>query len=308
MRWTLLAAAAVAVLSLSGSGSYAGAGPRVELVAGSLALQNSHEGEAVFSADDIGPGHSASGTVTLSNTGTLPGTLSLTQSEPTGGPLAQQLQLVVRDLTGGTTVYSGPLTGMGTRSLGTLGAGTARVYEFTASLPASAGDAGQGDSTTVSYTWIATETTTPPPPPPPTGPGSGPDLRKPLRLRVRVPARQRVATSGRLVAYARCDQACRLQGRARLLGARTRLARWGRVRAGREKRLVLKLSRRTLKTLRRTGRTTAVKVTVTGRTRAGVRKTVTKRALIAPGILDRPDRATRRTLTAYIDVNLRSAK
>ena len=141
MRWTLLAAAAVAVLSLSG-GSGGGAGPRVELVAGSLSLVNSLEGQAVFSTDNLGPGHSAGGTVTVANTGTLPGALSLAQSAPTGSALAGQLRLAVRDLTVGTTVYSGPLTGLGTVSLGTLGAGAARVYGFTATLPASAGDRG----------------------------------------------------------------------------------------------------------------------------------------------------------------------
>jgi hypothetical protein len=41
MRWTLLAAAAAAVLSLSGGGAGAVPGPRVELVAGTLSLQNS---------------------------------------------------------------------------------------------------------------------------------------------------------------------------------------------------------------------------------------------------------------------------
>ena len=285
MRLMLVTAALVGVLSLSG-GSGSAAGPRVELVAGTLAIQNSLDGQAIFSADNLGPGHAAIGTVTVSNTGTLTGALSLSQSAPTGAALAHQLQLVVRDLTGGTTVYSGPLTGLGTVSVGTLGPGAARVYGFTATLPASAADAGQADSTEVAYTWTATETTTARPPPAPPGPGTlakpdGPDLRQPLRLRVRLPARQRVASFGRVIVFARCNQVCRLQARGRLLGSRASGAKAARVRAGREKRLVLKLSRRALVRLRHASGRVRVRVTVTGRTAAGARKTVTRRARTA---------------------------
>src|SRR4051794_29988398 len=111
MRWTLLAAIAAGAIALvSGPAPGGAAGPRVELVDGSLSLQNSLEGQAVFSADDIGPGHSASGTVTLTNAGTLPGDLTLSRSDlsdtpgPGGSPLSGQLQMLVQDLSAGTTV------------------------------------------------------------------------------------------------------------------------------------------------------------------------------------------------------------
>src|SRR5829696_2108372 len=98
-------------------------------------------------------------------------------------PLSAQLQLSVRDVGAGTTVYSGSLTGMGTLELGSLGPGVAKVYELTASLPASADESVAGASMSVAYTWTAEESppVVPPPPPPPDDTDS---LRQPLRLRL----------------------------------------------------------------------------------------------------------------------------
>jgi hypothetical protein len=190
----------------------------------------------------------------------------------------------VRDLSAGATVYSGSLTGMGTLGLGSLGPGVAKVYELTASLPASADESVAGASMSVSYTWTAEGSSVGPAPP-----GGDTDLREPLRLRVRVPARQRLVRRGKLVAYVRCDQTCWVSGRAQLpagrgRAVRTPLARSGRMRAGREKRLVLRVPKRRLKVVvselgkRRHGR---VSVTITGRTGAGASRTVRKRARIA---------------------------
>src|SRR5215207_4121015 len=246
MRWTLLAIAAVAGLAaLSGAPPRGAADARVELVDGTLSLQNSLAGQAVFEVEGLAPGHSESGMVTLSNAGTLAGDLSLAAGDvsdtpgPGGGPLSAQLQLSVRDVGAGTTVYSGSLIGMGTLALGSLGPGVAKVYELTASLPASADESVAGASMRVSYTWTASESQVEPAPP-----GGSTDLRAPLRLRVRVPARQPLVRRGQLVAYVRCDQTCWVSGRAQLpagrgQAVRTPLARSGRVRAGREKRLVL---------------------------------------------------------------------
>jgi hypothetical protein len=299
MRWTLLAIAAVAGLAaLSGAPPRGAADARVELVDGTLSLQNSLAGQAVFEVEGLAPGHSESGMVTLSNAGTLAGDLSLAAGDvsdtpgPGGGPLSAQLQLSVRNVGAGTTVYSGSLTGMGTLALGSLGPGVAKVYELTASLPASADESVAGASMRVSYTWTASESQVEPPPPGgggPAPPGGSTDLRAPLRLRVRVPARQPLVRRGQLVAYVRCDQTCWVSGRAQLpagrgRAVRTPLARSGRVRAGREKRLVLLVPKPRLKVVvselgkRGYGR---VSVTITGRTGEGTRRTVRKRARIA---------------------------
>lgn len=291
MRWTLLLIALVAGLaSLPGAGTREAASPGIELVQGELSLQSSLEGQPLFTADNVGPGDSASGTVTLSNVGTLTGSLSLAAGgvSDTGGALSGQLQLRVEDLSAGRLVWSGPLTGMGSLSLGTLGPGAARVYRLTASLPASATSAVAGSETTVSYTWTATDSPEPPPvEPPEPPPDSGPDLRRPLRLRVWVPARQRLMARGRLLAYVRCNQTCWLKARARVAAGErsvpTRRTRSGSVPPRRKARLVLRLPRRAVKPLTRSLRArgkAAVRVTIKGRSRAGARSTVRKLSLI----------------------------
>ena len=282
MRATLLAAAVAALLSL-GVTTRSEEAPRVRLVDGTLALQNSREGQAIFSAEGLAPGGSASGSVTVANAGTLAGDLTLTQSdaEPGGVALSQTLQLVVQDVTGApATVYSGPLSGLETLALGSLGPGAARVYSFTASLPAAADASVAGASMTVGYTWTATgegpDGGTPPPPS-----DSTTSFREGLRLRLRVPARQMV-TRGRLLVYARCDQRCSLLGSARLATTRGRTLRTRRARAssegvGREARLALRLPKSALRTLSRLERkATRAKVTVTARSASGQR-TVHKR-------------------------------
>jgi hypothetical protein len=303
VRWTLLAAALVGVSLLAAEGRPGAAAPRVELVDGTLSLQNSLDGQAVFSAENIGPGDSAVGSVTVSNAGTVAGALTLSQSAssdtpgPGGAPLSERLDLVVRDATSGspTTVYSGRLDALGSLALGTLGPGAARVYSFNASLPPSAGEAVAAASMSVSYRWTA-ETSPPgePPVPPPVAPPSPPPpadsttgLREPLRVRVRVPAGQRVAARGWMAAYVRCDRVCWAQGQARLrVGrgrpVRTRKARSGRIRVGREARLVLRVPKRGRRQLRRSpGKRGSISITITGRTATGVCRIVTKRMRMA---------------------------
>ena len=150
-----------------------------------------------------------------------------------------------------------------------------------------------GAATSVAYTWTAEEAppVDPPRPPPPVTPPVPPDsktgLREPLRLRVRVPTAQRLIGRGRLIALVRCDRACRVEGRARLAAGgravRTALARSGRVRAGRDTRLILRLPKRKVSGLMRSlrrSRRASIEVTVTARSGQGARSTVRKRARI----------------------------
>jgi hypothetical protein len=241
VRWALLATALVLLVPA----------PSAQLASGTLSLTNSRAGGPIFNATNLAPGQATRGTVSVANSGSLPGVLRISQSPAVASPLT----LTIRSA--GSTVYTGPLAGLHTLPLGRLEPGAARSFEFTAALPASAGNTGQGQSTTVSYTWTAVETTA---------------LRTPLRLRVRV--RVPSVRSGVVTAYASCDQTCWLVGSATVLGRRSRLVRSGRVRANREKRLVLRLPRRSV-------RATCVSVTVTGRTESGAHKTVRKRARIA---------------------------
>ncbi len=175
-RLLLLAAILAAVLGWAGVARVAGGSdePAVEIVnaSGTLQVTNSGAGQAIFQAAGLAPGGSVTGTVQLSNTGTLAGDLSLAQLDvqdqpgPNGGLLSSAVQLAVQDITGGSSipVFSGQLGGLGTRPLGNIGAGGSRTYRFTATLPNTGTPAGptagdnayEGSRVTVRYVWTAT--------------------------------------------------------------------------------------------------------------------------------------------------------
>jgi hypothetical protein len=149
------------------------------------------------------------------------------------------------------TVYAGPLDSMPERPAGTVAGGEARTYEFTATLPEggepSFQNAVQGASTTVAYSWGASEAA-----------GEGPESRgegesggggrTPPTVERRVAenkdagdqsegnggARGEVALlkltglrikgsvrRGRLTAWTNCTMSCRLQVRSRLRATST---------------------------------------------------------------------------------------
>src|SRR6266550_2250280 len=134
---------------------------------GSLTLSNTKEGAAVLSLGGIKPGDSTTDTVTLGNTGTLPGDLSLDTSNLVdapgsgGGALSGKLDLRVRDITNAgspVTVYTGKIAGLTPVALGTLAAGDSRVYEFKIDFPdtgAGAENAYQGSGMSVQFDWTA---------------------------------------------------------------------------------------------------------------------------------------------------------
>jgi hypothetical protein len=121
------------------------------------------------------PGGTATGSVTITNTGSLQGTFSLSKSALTNPVLgtgserlSDQLDLLIRD--GSTTVYTGKLGAMGMIALDgdTVTAGTqqfgaaasptaAHTYDFTVTLPSATGNAYQGTSMSVQYDWTATQ-------------------------------------------------------------------------------------------------------------------------------------------------------
>jgi hypothetical protein len=135
-------------------------------------VTNSRDGQAIFQAQGLAPGRSVTGTVQLSNAGSLAGDLGLeqldVQDQPgtNGGRLSDAVHLDVDDVTGGSSVpvYAGQLGSLQSRALGNIAPGEARTYRFTASLPDSGapptptgGDnAYAGSALTVRYSWKAT--------------------------------------------------------------------------------------------------------------------------------------------------------
>jgi spore coat-associated protein N len=129
---------------------------------GSLSMTRSGSG-AIFNAAAMKIGESATGSVTITNTGTLAGAYTLSGSSSGSAALAGQLNLkVYKDVDGGTAIYDGSLGSFSSASLGTFAAdGDAHTFYFHVSLPTTGSDAGdnafQGLSASASFTWSATQ-------------------------------------------------------------------------------------------------------------------------------------------------------
>jgi hypothetical protein len=172
----LLAAAAVA-----GSGAdftASSANPANTFASGTLSILNSKEGTAVLSATGLRPTGSAVGTVDIQNSGSLSGTFTLARTTPvdsdTTNPLSGKLNVSVVDcgaFSGATPstcgdgddvvkFNGGTLAEMSTAGhpisgLGTYAAGEKHRYQVTVQLDGSAGNAYQGDSSTVEFDFNA---------------------------------------------------------------------------------------------------------------------------------------------------------
>jgi spore coat-associated protein N len=154
------------------------ANPANTFTAGTLSMSNSADNAAVLTASNLRPGDPASvGTVDIANTGSLSGAFTLTRGTPadsdTSNPLSAKLNVVVDDcgtFSGSTAPncgdgddankYTGTLADMGTvghtiTGLGSFASSDKHRYRFRVSLDSSAGNAYQGDSSTVAFTWNA---------------------------------------------------------------------------------------------------------------------------------------------------------
>jgi Ca2+-binding RTX toxin-like protein len=125
------------------------------------AVDNSHDGESILTAPHMAPGDSVSGTVTLDNGSGESASLALSQSVRSeiaglgGGRLLDYLVLEIVDASAGRLVYDGPPAALGTIALDDLAIGESRTYAFTATLPATAGDAVQNASASLDFAWTA---------------------------------------------------------------------------------------------------------------------------------------------------------
>ena len=142
--------------------------PKLQLASasGALSLSNSREGAAIFRAAAMRPGEEASGSVTITNTGTVTGALTLAPAAPAdmpgqgGGKLSNKLELLVIDVTTVTapvTVYAGTLKQMEPTDVGALLPGQHRTYLFVATLRPNGNSDNdyQGAAITTDFTWTA---------------------------------------------------------------------------------------------------------------------------------------------------------
>ncbi len=154
-RLTRISVVVAAVAVMAGTVALAATGPRrapdlpraQARATGALTMSNSRDSRAIFRATDLAPGGFATGTVTITNTGSVPGKLTLSQtiarpSDAHGRALLGALRLRIADLTAGSDVYDGRLADLPALHLSTLSAGGARTFRFSATLP----DAGASDN------------------------------------------------------------------------------------------------------------------------------------------------------------------
>jgi len=178
---------------------------------GDLRLSNSQDGQAIFQASGLAPGGSVTGTVQLTNSGTLPGDLTLQQIDvndspgPGGGRLSSVVNLQIADVTDGSSipVFSGQLAGLGNRPLGAIGPGEARTFRFTATLP-DTDNAFAGSGLTVRYAWNASASD---------GGGPGPSEQPVATFKVNS---KKLLTRRFLDVTASCNIACRISAQALL--------------------------------------------------------------------------------------------
>jgi len=162
---SLAAISVVAVAAVGGTFANFTATPTTiasnAFASGTLTMDRSGSG-AIFSSAAMKIGQTATGSVTITNTGSLAGAYTLSGSSLGSAALAAQLHLTLyKDTDGGTAIYDGPL-GSFSASLGTFAAsGDAHTFYFHVSLPTTGSDAGdnalQGLSADESFTWSATQ-------------------------------------------------------------------------------------------------------------------------------------------------------
>ena len=182
-----LAALAVALGAVGvavGSGadfSAQSANPSNTFTAGTLTMDNSKSGAAIFAPSNMKPGAPAqTGTVDIQNSGSLAGAFSLSMDSlsstdtgtPNPSPFADKVTLTVVDC-GKFSGSAAPACGDGDDvtvydhkalsaltsavDLGSFAAGEKHRYQFAAALDGSAGDQYQGDGSTARFVWNAVQ-------------------------------------------------------------------------------------------------------------------------------------------------------
>jgi spore coat-associated protein N len=172
-----LATGLVAISVAAGSGadfSSEAANPANTFTAGSLTIDDSRDGAAIFSPSNMKPGAPAqTGTVDIANNGSLPGVFTLSRDRlastdtgtPNPSPFAAKVNLTVTDCgeacgdAGDRTIYTGTLAAMDAGiEIGTFAAGEKHRFQFAAALDSSTGNEYVSDSASARFVWDAVQT------------------------------------------------------------------------------------------------------------------------------------------------------
>lgn len=152
---TLLAAGAIAI----GSGATFTSTTNntiSSVTSGTLDHTNSKADAAIFTLDNMKPGDTLNGELTLKNTGSLPANFSLTETSSANAFSNDMLKLTITNATTKEQVFAGnfgDLVDGQKQGLGTFEAGEANKYQFTVALDQQAANADQGKTASAVYTW-----------------------------------------------------------------------------------------------------------------------------------------------------------
>jgi len=133
--------------------------PANSYATGTLSQSNSKADTAIFSASNLKPGDSVVGTVTITNSGSLPAGFRLTETATNGFATPSNLTLSIAAASAPTVpVFQGTFGTAPVIALGEFAAGEARTYVFTVTLAQAATNAEQGKTASASYSWDAVQT------------------------------------------------------------------------------------------------------------------------------------------------------
>lgn len=164
---SLATVAAVSVAAIGGTYASFTATPTTiasnAFTTGTLSMTSSGSG-AIFSAANMKIGDTATGSVTINNTGSLAATYVLNGAITGDATLAGDLKLKIYADTdnSGTPIFDASLNGVSDLALGTFAATSgSHTYYFHISLPTTGSAAGdnalQGKTATAAFTWTATQ-------------------------------------------------------------------------------------------------------------------------------------------------------
>ncbi len=168
---SLASVAAVGVVAVGGTYANFTATPTTissnAFTTGTMSMSRSGSG-AVLSASALKIGQVSTGSVAITNSGSLAGVYTLSGSASGSAVLGSALKLVVYkdiDNSAPDKLYDGSLSGFTSAALGTFAAsgsaGDAHTFYFHVSLPTTGTDAGdnalQGATASASFTWSAVQ-------------------------------------------------------------------------------------------------------------------------------------------------------
>lgn len=151
----LLAAGALAAGS-SATFTSASSNTVSSVTSGTLQHINSKNGQAIFNLAGIKPGDTLDGSLTITNTGSLPANFGLTEVSSDSTFTGEHLTLSITNTTTGDQVYSGAFGGLedGRRNdLGVVEPGVANTYTFSVTLAQSTPNSQQGKTASAVYSW-----------------------------------------------------------------------------------------------------------------------------------------------------------